>query len=241
MVSRRCCQTPGRLPRSPAARTPPPYNRWHWRCVAANTDTLHMWCSIWPKAFRFKSSVHITDCAIFRVQRSVTHFGIDVFSHQGDSVIILLIDTAPAADQLPHVRQHGGWALGLHLVHRDHVHSWQTHRQEKKWEAEEVQNRSHMTELLCTGSDKMGSLSVSSFCLKWRMHCSVSHVWGNQSSPLGKRELLDKASDQHNIRCGVGRPEIVGVLTVMMNELSDSSPEKCVCFSGSHWLILRLK
>ncbi len=93
----------------------------------------------------------------------------------------------------------------------------------------------------CVRDQTRWDLSVSSFSLKWRMYCSVSHVWGNQSSPLGKRDLLDKASDQHNIRCGVGRPEIVGVLTVMMNELSDSSPEKCVCFSGSHWLILRLK
>lgn len=102
--------------------------------------TRHMWCSIWPKAFRFKSlCTHYTDCAIFREQRSVTHFGIDIFSYQRDPVIILLIDTAPAADQLPHVRQHGGWALGLHLVHRDHVHSWQTHRQVKKWEADDGQ------------------------------------------------------------------------------------------------------
>lgn len=88
-----------------------------------------------------------------------------------------------------------------------------------------------MTELFCTGSDKMGSLSVSSFCLKWRMFSSVSHVRGNQSSPLGKSALLDKASDQHNRRCGVGRPEIVGVLTVMINELRDSSPQRSVSVS----------
>lgn len=109
-------------------------------CSCKQTHTSHVMFHL-AKSLPIQITIctHYTDCAIFRDQRSFTHFGIDVFSHQRDPVIILLIDTAPAADQLPHVRQHGGWALGLHTVHRAHVHSWQTHRQVKKWEADDGQ------------------------------------------------------------------------------------------------------
>lgn len=124
-VSSSCCQTPGHLHCSPAALTPPPYNHWHWRCEAVNTTykhkhlTGHVSFGQKPSHSKKSPSVHIK----FRDQWTVTYFGIHVFSHQRDPVIILLIDAAPAADQLPHVRHHGGWALGLHLVHRARVHS----------------------------------------------------------------------------------------------------------------------